>query len=242
MAPATAAGMTSTTQGQKSGAARQSRQRLPPLPMNDAKIIIRPKGGLKVKEQNTYQAARAIMEACGRKFGEDKFLVRLRPGSNIIIASASDEEAAGMIRKINGLNFDGQNYDVNAYVALPEDIKRAAFHGLPPGIAADLLEFKLRLRTQGVEILSARMLGKSETALVTFDGPFIPKYVIFGACECKTHPYRPTRQVCFVCGEQGRRSDVCPTPGTRICRQCGATSSPEGHQCQPKCLYAEGPT
>nr|XP_050033617.1 serine/arginine-rich splicing factor 2-like [Dermacentor andersoni] len=36
------------------------------------------------------------------------------------------------------------------------------------------------------------------------------------------------------------RSDVCPTPDAKACRQCGARNPPEGHQCQPKCLVCGG--
>ncbi|XP_072143011.1 uncharacterized protein [Dermacentor andersoni] len=227
-------------QQQKVGAPRQPRQRLPPLPTDDAKIIIRPRGGLKIKDMKSYQATQAIIEACGMKFKEEDFLVRLRPGSNIVIASASKEEVADVIRKIKYLPYSGINYEVNAYVAMPGDVKRLVIHGLPIGLPSEILESKLRLRTQGVEILAARMLGKSETALITFDGPIIPKWVIFSAVEYKTYPYRPTRQFCYVCGTQGHRSDVCPTPGARTCRQCGANNSVEGHQCQPKCLVCGG--
>ncbi|XP_077520561.1 uncharacterized protein LOC144130947 [Amblyomma americanum] len=84
------------------------------------------------------------------------------------------------------------------------------------------------------------MLGKSKTALITFDGPFIPNMVNWWGGKYKCHPYRPTRQVCYNCGQQGHRSDVCPTLDARACRQCGAQNTPEGHQRQPKCLVCRG--
>ncbi|XP_065302789.1 uncharacterized protein [Dermacentor albipictus] len=222
-------------------ATQRPRQRAPPLPKNDAKIIIRPKDGLPVKALQGADVAKAIGAACGNKIrGGKDFIIRLRLGSNIIIASTPSDETAKIIRGITSLSFGGRSFQVNTYVATPEDCKRAVIHGIDAGTTEEELMENLTLRTQGVTILGARMLGKSKTALITFDGPFIPRMVNWWGGEYKCHPYRPTRQVCYNCGQQGHRSDVCPTPDAKACRQCGARNPPEGHQCQPKCLVCGG--
>ncbi|KAH7967347.1 hypothetical protein HPB49_024217 [Dermacentor silvarum] len=58
----------------------------PPLPRSNFKIIIRPKKGLQVKSFTNHQISKALSAACGGKVDNSHFLVRLRPGSNIIIA------------------------------------------------------------------------------------------------------------------------------------------------------------
>ncbi|KAL1424279.1 hypothetical protein MTO96_020330 [Rhipicephalus appendiculatus] len=93
----------------------------------------------------------------------------------------------------------------------------------------------LRVRTQGVKILQARMLGKSKTAVITFDGKVVPRFVYYGGEE-PCHLYRPTRQICYICLKLGHRSDVCPTPELRVCRQCGLCNPETGHTCVPKCV------
>ncbi|KAK8766361.1 hypothetical protein V5799_006857 [Amblyomma americanum] len=65
---------------QKEETRRQPKQMLPPLPKDDAKIIIRPCGGLKVQDMKPYQATRAIVKACGGNIKEEDFPVRLQPG------------------------------------------------------------------------------------------------------------------------------------------------------------------
>ncbi|KAH7956136.1 hypothetical protein HPB52_006352 [Rhipicephalus sanguineus] len=45
----------------------------------------------------------------------------------------------------------------------------------------------LRVRTQGVKILQARMLGKSKTAVITFDGKVVSRFVnYYGGTSLET--------------------------------------------------------
>ncbi|XP_070386203.1 uncharacterized protein [Dermacentor albipictus] len=243
MAPATSAagGVSGTTAGAPAAHKElQPRQRLPPHPKGDAKIIIRPKNGLPIKELKAIEIVQAIIEACNNKFKDEDFIVRLRTGSNIIIASTSNEEVARMMLGITNLRVRGQAYEVNRYVAMPEDVKRAVIRGVPAGTPTEMLKAKIRVRTQGVVVLASRMLGKSETAVITFDASIIPKYVIFAGAKFRCYLYRPTRQVCYICCQQGHRSDVCPTPNAKACRQCGMQNPPENHQWQTKCLICGG--
>lgn len=221
------------------GGAPPPRRRLPPLPREDLKIVLRPKG-LAVKDLHTHQVARAVVAATGQGCKAEDFIVRLRNGSNIIIISTNDEEAAQKIRRITELTFGGKSYAMNSHVAAPEGTLRGVIHGVDPGTPAEELKANLRVRTQGVKVLAARMLGRSSTAVVTFDGPRLPKQVIYYGGEMWCYAYRPTRQVCYACGQQGHRTDVCPSPESKTCRQCGSQNPVEGHECTPKCLLCGG--
>lgn len=233
-----AAGETAKTTATTRGPAqRVLRRKLPPLPKEDIKIIMRPKKGLAIKTLSTHQVARAIVEACGRsqQCRDEDFIVRLRNGSNIIIVSTPHEHTAALLRQVKQLKISGCGYDMNTYVAAPEDLLRGVIHGIDPGTTSDELLSHLRVRTQGVTIAHARMLGTSKTAVITFDGPLVPRYVLYYGGEVACHPYRPTRQVCRVCMQQGHRSDVCPTPDVQVCAQCGTIDPQEKHTCAPKC-------
>lgn len=229
------AGMNDNANGRK--AQRGLRRKLPPLPKEDIKIIMRPKKGLAVKTLSTHQVSRAIVEACGHSQDcrDVDFILRLRNGSNIIIVSTPHEHTAALLRRITHLKIEGLGYDMNTYVAAPEDMLRGVIHGIDPGTSTEELLNHLRVRTQGVTVQHARMLGKSKTAVITFDGPLVPRYVLYYGGEVACYPYRPTRQVCHVCMQQGHRSDVCPTPDAKACRQCGILDPLDNHTCTPKC-------
>ncbi|KAL1473283.1 hypothetical protein MTO96_038785, partial [Rhipicephalus appendiculatus] len=217
---------------------RPFRRKLPPLPKNDIKVIIRPKQGLTVRDFTNHQVARAIAAACGNSetCKDEDLLIRLRNGSNIIIASTPQEEAANLIRRITKLTLDSKSYEVNAYVATPDGVVRGVVHGIDAGTPPEELMAHLRVRTQGVKILQARMLGKSKTAVITFDGKVVPRFVNYYGGEEPCHLYRPTRQICYICLKLGHRSDVCPTPELLVCRQCGLCNPETGHTCVPKCV------
>ncbi|KAH7943055.1 hypothetical protein HPB52_004419 [Rhipicephalus sanguineus] len=217
---------------------RPFRRKLPPLPKNDIKVMIRPKQGLIVRDFTNHHVARALAAACGNNevCRDEDLLIRLRNGSNIIIASTPKEEAANLLRRITKLTLDSKSYAVNAYVATPDGVVRGVVHGIDAGTPPDELMAHLRVRTQGVKILQARMLGKSKTAVITFDGKVVPRLVNYYGGDEPCHLYRPTSQVCYICLKLGHRSDVCPTPELSVCRECGLCNPETGHSCVPKCV------
>ncbi|KAL1469008.1 hypothetical protein MTO96_041100 [Rhipicephalus appendiculatus] len=218
------------------------RSRATPLPKNDMKIIIRPKPGLVVRDLKTYEVARAIERACGdaETCRSDKFLLRLRNGSNIIIASTPHEQVAEQILKIKALDLNNTRHLVNTYISTPEGFLKGVVHVLERDTPEEELLNNLRVRTQGVTIVQARMLGKSETAMITFDGPIVPRFEYYYGGEMRCLPYQPTRQYCKLCKSQGHRTDVCPTPTVNVCSDCRLKDPPKDHECVPECALCGG--
>ncbi|KAL1427962.1 hypothetical protein MTO96_000303 [Rhipicephalus appendiculatus] len=161
-------------------------RKLPPLPKEDFKVVIRPHQGLPLKNFTSPQLAEAVITACRGQVSGDKFLLRLKPGSNIFIVSTPDQATADHIRRITELRVHGRTHAVNAYVATGEGTGKGVIHGLTPHTPAETLRANLRIRTQGVEILRARMLGDTKTAVITFYGPIIPRYVYYMAVTTTT--------------------------------------------------------
>ncbi|KAH7943068.1 hypothetical protein HPB52_004885 [Rhipicephalus sanguineus] len=86
------------------------------------------------------------------------------------------------------------------------------------------------------KILYARMLGRSTSAVITFEGPHVPFYVKVGCTLSRCRPYRKSVQYCRSCGEIGHRQDVCPNPNDDICDKCGEQNAdPNNHKCELKC-------
>ncbi|KAH7978273.1 hypothetical protein HPB49_004948 [Dermacentor silvarum] len=84
------------------------------------------------------------------------------------------------------------------------------------------------------------MLGKSETAVITFDGPIVPRFIYYYGGEMPCVPYRTTRQYCKLCKSQGHRTNVCPTPTAKAYSNCRLRDPPEDHTCEPVCPVRRG--
>ncbi|KAH7978187.1 hypothetical protein HPB49_004782 [Dermacentor silvarum] len=219
------------------------RQRAPPLPRNDIKIILKPKPGLAVRDLKTYEVARAIMEAAGGSaagFKCDDMIIHLRPGSNIVIVSTALEEHGKRIEKIKHLNLNGKSHPMSTYVTTPEYLLKGVIHGINTDVTDDEIIDNICVRTQGVEVLQARRLGESKTVLLMFDGDVLPRYVYLFGGETPCVPYQPTRQYCRTCQETGHRTDVCPKAVTSQCAQCGMGDPPQDHVCKTTCAFCGG--
>ncbi|KAL1476848.1 hypothetical protein MTO96_036190 [Rhipicephalus appendiculatus] len=209
--------------------------RLPPLPKDDFKIILRPHQGLPIKDLTAPQVSEAVIMATQRKVRGEHFLLRLKPGSNIIVVSTPNQEVADIVRKITTLVINGKQHAVNAYVTAGEDTKKGVVHGLAPHTSPETLLANLRIRTQGVEILRARMLGETKTAVITFYGPIVPRFVYYMGGEMPCYRFKHTVQFCNACIQTGHRTDVCPQPHSSVCNRCGAKEPEAEHECKPTC-------
>lgn len=69
------------------------------------------------------------------------------------------------IRDLQSLPILGNEYEITAYIAAPDDSSRGVVHGIPPG--SPISELIDSLHAPGYEILTAQMLVKTSTALIT---------------------------------------------------------------------------
>lgn len=214
---------------------RARRNKLPPLPRDDFKIILRPHQGLPLKTLTSPMLAAAVIAACDNKVKGEQFILRIKQGSNIAIVSTSEQETANLLRKITSLTVNGKTHAFNAYAATGEGAVKGVIHGLPPHTPGETIKANLRVRTQGVEIIQARMLGDSKSAAITFIGTVLPRFVYYCGGEMACHPYRNSVQVCKTCHSVGHRTDVCPQPDANVCVICGAREPEDGHECSPRC-------
>ncbi|KAH7982932.1 hypothetical protein HPB52_008116 [Rhipicephalus sanguineus] len=179
---------------EKRGRRPRRRRPLPPLPKEDIKIVLRPHKGLAVKNLLGYELSTAVIDACHRHFDGSSFMLRVHPGSNIIILSTPHEHVAKELREITHLTIRGRAHSFNSYVADPEGVLRGIVHGIPSGTSQAELMANLRVRTQGVKIERARMLGSTKTAIITFTGSTLPRCVYFMGAEAVCYPHKPTKQ------------------------------------------------
>ncbi|KAH7969792.1 hypothetical protein HPB52_021950 [Rhipicephalus sanguineus] len=199
--------------------------RLPPLPKDDYKIVIRPNQGLPLRNILTPTLAQAIIEACQAGITDDQFILRINPGSNIAILSTKYEEVADKVRLIRALVLNGRA------PCLRRKWRRYSERG-----DSQRTDEHLKRNSHGVPTCqNARMIGTTKSAAIIIFGPTLPRAVYYYWGELRCYPFRPTIQVCKVCREKGHRADVCPHLDRPICRLCGLTNPTNGHPCSISC-------
>ncbi|KAH7977129.1 hypothetical protein HPB51_027014 [Rhipicephalus microplus] len=122
------------------------KEKLPPLPKTDFKVINKPRDGLNISQLRTHQMARAISMACGNPdiCNEGNLPVRLCKGSNIAIISTPSMETANIVQSLRNIRFGAKDYAVMAYVAAPENSCKGVIHGLDAGTTPTELLAHLR--------------------------------------------------------------------------------------------------
>ncbi|KAH8039500.1 hypothetical protein HPB51_007402 [Rhipicephalus microplus] len=78
--------------------------------------------------------------------------------------------------------------------------------------STETLMAHLRVRTHGVEIITARFIGTTKSAAIIFFGPTLPRTVYYYGGELRCYPFRPMLQVCKLRlvrgGSPHRRSNL----------------------------------
>lgn len=218
---------------------RKQRQQ-PALPREDIKIILRPREGLDVTKVSSARLRDGVFCAIGLKEQEaEGDLLRVNPEKNIIVTSTPSMERAKKYNSISKICIAGKTYEVTAYAAPPEDTAKGVIHNIPDYDTAEDITRSL-VYNKNPTILQAQRMGKTNSAVIVFEGNKVPYYVYYRGAEYRCFLHKKKHEVCSTCGKVGHRMDVCPTPEDKICRSCGAKNPREGHKCDPKCALCCG--
>lgn len=215
--------------------------RIPMLPKDHIKIIVRPRGGLDVKKFSLVHLSRALAMASAlapEDMPEDTYCPN--GCQNILVVSTPREENAIAYAKVRKIHTRDGPFEVAAYTAAGEDTCKGVVRGIDLDISdAELKTLFVNHRNPG--LVEVRRIKQTTTVVVLFEGQRVPNHVICGNVLMPCYLYRRQIDVCYGCGEIGHRSDVCPNPASvRKCRGCGITSPPEDHHCDPKCAICGG--
>ncbi|KAH6937716.1 hypothetical protein HPB50_003689 [Hyalomma asiaticum] len=157
-------------------------------------IMMRPKA-FNITQVPPYQFAYRLRLALPQLKGSD-IQCRILMKSNLAVVDCYTEQAAHLLLNLEHIIIDNHIVQFNTYVALREGRIRGVIHRIK-GLTQEQLMQGLTSSTH--EIVSARPLGMSNTALITFNGTNLPEYVAFESVAAATaalrkrvnKPYKP---------------------------------------------------
>ncbi|KAH7935649.1 hypothetical protein HPB52_011176 [Rhipicephalus sanguineus] len=214
--------------------------RMPPLPKDFSKIVIRPRGGLDISRIGAGAVADAIVLAAGVEEEEamqDIICPNLQ--QNIMVASTPDQDRASRYLKVKNIDIGGKVFEVSAYATAPHDTCKGVIRGIPISDTQDILNRKI-VNANNPLALQAKRIKDTGTIIIAFEGHKVPRFVRYGPSLLQCSLYRKHVDICYVCGKLRHRADVCPNPGETICRGCEIKNPDEQHQCNPTCKLCGG--
>ncbi|KAG0416019.1 hypothetical protein HPB47_006798 [Ixodes persulcatus] len=233
----------------KNGGAQTKRkpvaERLPPLPRSHYNVVIRLFDGLTLAEEAPQEIMNALATACGLKEqeGEDS-TIRIRKDQNLMFLCTPNVDTAERMAGAKHLSLYGEDYDIGANIAAPDDFCRRVITKIGFGFSTEYPTEKIRLMgPERPRVFSARMMCESDAALITFQGIRVLRFVRFGmngACRCKPYVFR--EQVCDVCQRLGHGKGVCLYPEQNQCSTWALLNGDmEEHECSSYWILCKGP-
>ncbi|KAH7977752.1 hypothetical protein HPB49_003374 [Dermacentor silvarum] len=150
----------------------------------DYKIIIRPRGGLRVADHGAARLATSIYHAAE------------------IPREAQDETPS----KISRIKIGNQAFETSAYEAAPDCTSKGVIRGIPlEDTARDITANVITPRNPTA--IAAKRLSNTMTVIVLFTGLRVPTYVRYGGALLPCSLYRKQIDTCYQCGRLGHRAD-----------------------------------
>lgn len=215
--------------------------RLPQLPRDTFRIIVRPRDGLNVAKSTPVQVEQALAMAAAlapQDLTEDSICPNVT--QNIFIICTPSERNARAYATVQQIRMKDTTYRVAVYPAPPDDTCK----GVIRGIDLELNDSQLReliVTKRNPNALEVKRIKNTTAVTILFQGMQVPSHIYCGASIVRCTLFRRHTEVCYNCGNIGHRADVCPNPSATWCRNCGLKTPPEGHQCTPHCTLCGGP-
>ncbi|KAH9372413.1 hypothetical protein HPB48_009637 [Haemaphysalis longicornis] len=155
----------------------------------------------------------------------------------------NDDYSMRQLLEITEISLGGRKHAVQTYLATRADQVKGVIHGVSGYTSQELMTC---LHAGHRKILHARMMGQSNSAVITFEGVYPPRHITVHRAVTRVHPYRPRSTLCLNCLEIGHKTEVCPRKHTH--RYCNVCSTPlaidpedeEPHKCVPHCTNCDG--
>ncbi|KAH8036032.1 hypothetical protein HPB51_016336 [Rhipicephalus microplus] len=191
--------------------------RLPQLPRDIYRIIVRPRDGLNVAKVTPVQIEQALSMAVAlapRDLMKDSICPNVI--QNIFVVCTPSERNARAYTTTQQLRLRDTLCRVAVYPAPPDDTSKGVIRGIDPDIN-DIQLRELIVTKPNPSALEVKRI-KNTTAVTILH-----------------------TEVCHNCSSFDHSTDVCPNPNTTWCPKCGLNTPPENYQCKPHCTLCGGP-
>ncbi|KAH7986723.1 hypothetical protein HPB49_025847 [Dermacentor silvarum] len=167
--------------------------------------------------------------------------LQAKPAQSLVFLKTHSPLTAHLLLSLTHLQLNGKPISVKTYAPNPPIsclgvIHNVGSHFTPAQLMHDLESFT-------TDILAARMMGTTESVLITFAGTVIPHFVYFKRVAFRCRPHKPKPPTCTRCLALGHRAHQCPQHSVPAkCRRCAAPlpADSTAHVCaQPWCIHCQ---
>ncbi|EEC14716.1 hypothetical protein IscW_ISCW011489 [Ixodes scapularis] len=147
-------------------------------------VIIQPQDGLFLAKTRLAQAMQSFT-AMARLTPTE---VREAALSNLLIFKTFQQTAMIKVLQLESLSIGDTTYGAAAHPAAPADSCKGVIHGVPAPTSSKYLTDNLI--ASGHTIITARMMVRTETALITYEGSYVAHTVLYCQAEYRCYPHR----------------------------------------------------
>ncbi|KAH7964979.1 hypothetical protein HPB49_002724 [Dermacentor silvarum] len=151
--------------------------------------------------------------------------VHLRNRNRLAILKTHHIELASRLLSVESIMLAGRIYAVAPYLAAPTNSCRGVIHGIAPDASQE--ELLRDLDSYQADILLARRMGNTNSALITFAGMHILFSVYYQRLEFRCRPHKPRAHHCTICLQYEQRTNIPSSEATgRSLRQRDQEAAP----------------
>ncbi|KAH7955379.1 hypothetical protein HPB52_000801 [Rhipicephalus sanguineus] len=147
---------------------------MPPLPREETKVAVRPRGGLCISKVGPSVVAEAIWGAAGLDAdGRNMDTMCPNPLQNIMVVSTPSTENVKRYVNVEAITVAGQDHEVSVYVAAPHATCKGVIRGIPLSDGPEVIDRKI-VNAKNPLALGAKRIKSTGVIIVLFDGYKVP--------------------------------------------------------------------